>query len=296
MSVITVKPKQTGTDDGTDSDSEAEDAKAIADGDFDFSKISCNRIRKFYLGDRFYKAHGLACYDAAYAPDGSLIACCGHDNTVTVHETTGKLKRVRTLIGHHTPVLRVVWANGNEILSASHGELILWNSVDGEIIKFLGQVHDNIVSAIDWARWLHLHRAEEVFISASYDMTVKIWRYSRKGGKVKVEERQVISCHDKVLSVAMHPTLEQFVSGFSDGKIYLYSCAQRNSTDAPIRIFGNSYGIAHTDAVLCLTWEKSVPGLPESPGKSISGCYDLGQMAKSHIPCKAGINRYPETT
>ena len=72
--MITVKPKQTGTDDGTDSDSEAEDAKATADGDFNFSKISCNRIRKFYLGNRFYKSHGLACYDAAYAPDGSLIA------------------------------------------------------------------------------------------------------------------------------------------------------------------------------------------------------------------------------
>ena len=255
VTTVNVKPKSSADSD-SDADSDAEDAQALGkDGEYNFSRVSKHRIKEFYLGNRMYKTHGLCCYGAAYSLDGTLIAACGQDKTVTIHESIGKLKEIRRLIGHHSPVLRVVWGETNErLLSAANGELIIWNASNGEVAHFFGQCHDNLVSAIDWARWEHIKAVDQIFASASYDKTIKIWQFSRFGGKEKVAVRHVITCNEKILSMAMHPTLEQLVAGCADGNIHLYGVHTGASME-PIRTFSS-----HSDAVLCLKWQQSVPG------------------------------------
>ena len=87
----------------------------------------------------FLLPHKCSIESIAFSPDGKILATGSNDNLVRLWDVaTGKLKN--TFIGHSSELLIVVFSsNGNKLVSASIGEINLWDVVTRTHIQTIEQ-------------------------------------------------------------------------------------------------------------------------------------------------------------
>ena len=87
----------------------------------------------------FLLPHKCSIESIAFSPDGKLLATGSNDNLVRLWDvSTGKQEK--TLIGHRREIFSVVFSsNGNKLVSASPGEISIWDVTTGTHIQTIEQ-------------------------------------------------------------------------------------------------------------------------------------------------------------
>ena len=166
--------------------------------------------------------HGGWVTDVAFAPDGSLVASVGNDNTAKLwNPGTGAL--VQTLVGHGDDLRTVAFSPDGSLVATGAGgwdspgesTIKIWNPSDGSLLRTLGG-HD------DWVDDVSFSPDSSLLISAGRDgawpeftYTIKLWRVS--DGELLMEFDQ--PTQNGVSSVRFLPDGERIAFGLGDGSV-----------------------------------------------------------------------------
>ncbi len=134
------------------------------------------------LSPKWTFGRAIGAYDAAFSPDGSLLATCGFSTEIELWDIDSGQK-LHTMQGHHKLTRRVLFAeNGKTVLSCSiDGTIRTWSSQTGaEVVS--ARIHDEQAHALDLAispdgRWLAalwLHNGQWNVKSPS-PATIRVW-------------------------------------------------------------------------------------------------------------------------
>ncbi len=158
------------------------DNSSVASGSWDGTLRDWATIQHgdhFAAGDQIfsYGGHGKnEVLGLAWAPDGTLIASAGADQTVQISNGSDGLPQLPFFTAHRNvrqvnPVRAVAWsANGNDAASGdTQGKVQVWH-VAGRKSFFVYRGHTKAVNAVAWSP------DGKRIASASADMTVHVWQ------------------------------------------------------------------------------------------------------------------------
>lgn len=158
--------------------------------------------------------HAGAAHEAAFAPDGKIVASGSADTTIKLWDViTGQV--LKSLCGHTDVVWAVAFApTGKQVASAGQDALIkLWDCESGQEVMTL-QGHK------DWVWSLAYAPDGTTLASGSRDCTINIWDLTT--GRLL----HTLTGHDALVrAVAFSPDGKFLASGSKDHTIKLWDCA-----------------------------------------------------------------------
>lgn len=157
-------------------------------------------------------AHSDTVYGVAFNPDATMIASCGADKFVKVHEVpSGKF--VKSFEGHTHHVLDVGWkADGKLLASAGADNAIkVWDFEKGEQSRTMNGHQKQIT------RLVFVGTTPQI-VTCSGDQTVRMWNIEN-GGTV----RQFGSVNDFLYAVGVSPDGALVAAGGEEGIVRLYN-------------------------------------------------------------------------
>lgn len=108
----------------------------------------------------------------AWSPDGSSLASGGTDTLIKIWDMARQGELLETLAGNQGSVKALVWSpNGEYLVAAAYGPLILWNMRDYEPTLMEG--HTNWVSGVD------MTPDGRFLVSGGWDGKVIVWYMTR---------------------------------------------------------------------------------------------------------------------
>lgn len=149
--------------------------------------------------------------DAAFSPDGSVIAAVGDNNGVTLWDATnGQL--IKTLFGHSGWIYAVDYSFKGQLASAGEDKtIIIWDVASGNPIHKI-KAHTALINSIRFSG------DGSTLVSGSADMFVKVWDVA-KGTNL-----QAMTGHmTDILSVDITGGGDIAVSSSSSGEIFVWN-------------------------------------------------------------------------
>jgi len=159
-------------------------------------------------------AHSDTVYGVCFNPDGKMLASCGADKFVKVHEVpSGKF--VKSFEGHTHHVLDVGWKGDGKFLASAGADnaIKVWDFEKGEQSRTMNG-HSKQVTRLVFIG------ATPQIVTCSGDQTVRMWNVDN-GGTV----RQFGSVKDFLYAVAASPDGALIAAGGEEGIVRLYNGA-----------------------------------------------------------------------
>jgi WD40 repeat protein len=157
-------------------------------------------------------AHSDTVYGVCFSPDGKMLASCGADKFVKVHEIpSGKF--IKSFEGHTHHVLDVGWkADGKFLASAgADNDIKVWDFEKGEQARTM-KGHAKQVT-----RLVFVGTTPQI-VTCSADQTVRMWNVDN-GGTI----RQFGSVNDFLYAVSVSPDGALVAAGGEEGIVRLYN-------------------------------------------------------------------------
>jgi len=120
------------------------------------------------------KAHEAAVYDAAFSPDGSILATCSTDKLAKLWDWKAETAAEKAkLEGHGDAVWGVAWSKDGLLAScAADRKIKLWNAEGKEQATLEGHK--------DWVSDVAFSADGKTLASASHDRTARLWDVTNK--------------------------------------------------------------------------------------------------------------------
>jgi WD40 repeat protein len=158
---------------------------------------------------RGFKNHSAAIYDAAFSPDGRLLATASEDHRVLLSEVdTGVL---RGKLRHQHRVRVVVFSpNGRLLATASEdGTARLWNVATAQQLG-VSLLHRSDVNTVAFSP------DGKALLTGSDDGTARLWGVSRTRPMDTFDHGHPVFC------LAVHPDGKRLLVGNSEGTVFLW--------------------------------------------------------------------------
>ncbi len=171
-------------------------------------------------------AHQGGVTDCQFSPDGFMIASCSVvDNTASIWEIATRTEKLR--VQHHR-VWRCAFTSDQRYLLtlSTLGDLKIWDTANGELIKSLGKVADPYTCyAMTVNGDHHVYMAET---QESGNTRNQLVYYSLNSDGDNTEKTSVLSGSASIEALAISPDHAQLAITFSDGKVVIVSLSDMN--------------------------------------------------------------------
>ncbi len=159
-----------------------------------------------------YKGHTGAITDAAWSPDGGVLASSSWDKTIHFWEPGSDTSRA-TLAHDKAPVLCLAWSpDGKTLASGANDNLVrLWNA-EGKLQSTLTG-HTKPVTTLAWTV------RGDLLASGSEDSTVRMWDPN------KAELKRELRISEQPNALAFHPNGTILAGGAADEQVRLWLVA-----------------------------------------------------------------------
>lgn len=160
------------------------------------------------------KTTGFAVRDAAFSPDGKLVAAVG-DNLGVFLWNAADGTALKTLTGHSDDIYALDFGSNNLLATAGYDKnIILWNISTGSVVRKIA-AHTDLINSIRFSQ------DGKLLASGSADMFVKVWDVE-KGTMLKA----MAGHQTAILSLDMTAAGDTVVSASASGEIFVWDVAK----------------------------------------------------------------------